>query len=94
MNVLRNVFVIYSILLTWASYAGDPVKTELTEHGFIADFYYTDGAPKKLGVLIFGGSEGGKPEYLARPIAARGFPVLALAYFKVQGTPECKGGRP
>ncbi|MBU1206585.1 MAG: hypothetical protein KKH04_06625 [Proteobacteria bacterium] len=70
------------------------MKTELTEHGFIADFYYTDGAPKKLGVLIFGGSEGGKPEYLARPIAARGFPVLALAYFKVQGTPECKGGRP
>ncbi|MBM4329855.1 MAG: hypothetical protein FJ117_01300 [Deltaproteobacteria bacterium] len=88
MNVLRYVFVLFSILCTCASYAGGPAKTELTEYGFIADFYYTVGAPKKLGVLVIGGSEGGKPEYLARPIAARGFPVLALAYFKVPGTPE------
>lgn len=76
------------MLFTCTSNAGDLVKTELTGQGFIADFYYTDGAPGEMGVLVLGGSEGGKPEYLARPLAARGFPVLALAYFKVPGTPE------
>ncbi len=54
---------------------------------FAADFY----VPKKTGqygVLVLGGSEGGKPMALAKKIAAMGYPVLALAYFKEKKLPE------
>jgi uncharacterized protein len=55
---------------------------------FDAEFYPPVGSPKKLGVLILGGSDGGIPSRRARYIAENGFPALALAYFKTKRTPE------
>ena len=56
--------------------------------GFDGEFYPPAGSPKKLGVLVLGGSDGGIPSRRARWIAENGFPVLALAYFKTKRTPE------
>jgi len=56
--------------------------------GFDGEFYPPMGSPKKLGVLILGGSDGGIPSRRAKFIAENGFPALALAYFKTKRTPE------
>lgn len=53
---------------------------------FVADFAPAEG--KKYGVLVLGGSEGGKPKDLATKIADMGYPVLSLAYFKEEGLPQ------
>jgi dienelactone hydrolase len=46
------------------------------------------GAPRRPAVLIFGGSEGGLAVAdLARLLASRGYPALALAYFHAPGRP-------
>jgi dienelactone hydrolase len=55
---------------------------------FDGEFYPPVGSPKKLGVLVLGGSDGGIPSRRAKSIAENGFPVLALAYFKTKRTPE------
>jgi dienelactone hydrolase len=55
---------------------------------FDGEFYPPSGSPKKLGVLVLGGSDGGIPSRRAKLIAENGFPVLALAYFKTKRTPE------
>lgn len=55
---------------------------------FDGEFYPPLGSPKKLGVLILGGSDGGIPSRRAKWIAENGFPALALAYFKTKRTPE------
>ena len=55
---------------------------------FDGEFYPPQGSPKKLGVLVVGGSDGGVPSRRAKLIAENGFPVLALAYFKSKRTPE------
>ncbi len=64
-----------------------PLTTEVAKQGFAATFYCPEGSRKKLGVLVLGGAEGGKPDHLARMLAEEGHPVLSLAYFKVEGTP-------
>jgi len=56
--------------------------------GFDGEFYPPVGLPKKLGVLVPGGSDGGIPSRRAKVIAENGFPVLALAYFKTERTPQ------
>lgn len=55
---------------------------------FDGEFYPPLGSPKKLGVLVLGGSDGGIPDRRASLIAENGFPALALAYFKTERTPE------
>ena len=56
--------------------------------GFDGEFYPPVGSPRKLGVLVLGGSDGGVPSRRAKLIAEKGFPVLALAYFKTKRTPQ------
>jgi dienelactone hydrolase len=62
--------------------------TTVTGVSFDAEFYPPQGSPKKLGVLVLGGSDGGIPSRRAKIIAENGFPTLALAYFKTKRTPE------
>jgi hypothetical protein len=56
----------------------------VSEVNFDAEFYSPAGSPKKLAVLVLGGSDGGIPSRRAKLIAANGFPALALAYFKTK----------
>jgi dienelactone hydrolase len=62
--------------------------TMVTRVSFDAEFSPPQGSPKKLGVLVLGGSDGGIPSRRAKIIAENGFPTLALAYFKTKRTPE------
>src|SRR3954463_7143303 len=63
-------------------------KRSVVGQRFVADFYFTEGSPKKLGVLVVGGSEGGLPDPQARFLSRLGYPVLAVAYFKMPALPE------
>jgi len=64
------------------------VKRSVVGQKFVGDFYFTEGSPKKLGILVLGGSEGGLPDPQARFLSRAGFAVLAVAYFKMPGLPE------
>src|SRR5262249_392857 len=75
-------------LLAPQARSAEAVKTVIKGEEFDADLYTTESSTKKLGVLVLGGSEGGKASYLAKPIAGAGYPTVALAYFKSKGTPE------
>lgn len=63
-------------------------RTMVSGVDFDGEFYPPLGSPRKLGVLILGGSDGGIPSRRAKLIAENGFPALALAYFKTKRTPE------
>jgi dienelactone hydrolase len=83
------ILVFATVVLPWSvGYGGGATMTEVTGQGFIANFYHTDDSQKKLGIVVLGGSDGGKPDWLATALADQGYPVLSLAYFKVAGTPE------
>ena len=61
----------------------------LSAAGLIGDFDYPAGAERRPAILLLGGSEGGIPGPLqAGLLAAQGYPVLALAYFKEPGLPQ------
>jgi uncharacterized protein len=76
------------MLLTAQAYAADAQKVHITDQPFDADLFTTEGSTKKLGVIVLGGSEGGKSFYFAKPFAQAGYPTLALAYFKTKTTPD------
>lgn len=61
----------------------------LREAGLIGDFDYPTEVKRHPAILLLGGSEGGIPSPLqANLLAAQGYPVLALAYFKEPGLPQ------
>lgn len=71
------------------SSAGHVIKNTVEGKNFVADFYFREGSTNKLGILLLGGSEGGKPRGdLMRFFATNGYPTLAVAYFKERGLPE------
>lgn len=53
---------------------------EVQDFGLAGSFYAADGG-QRPGVLALGGSEGGRPAYLAGLLASEGFACLALSYF-------------
>lgn len=82
------VCVFISLFVTFCRGA-EVVKSEVQGQSFIADFYCRQDSTNRLGILLLGGSEGGKPHgYFARFLATNGYPTLALAYFKEKGLPE------
>jgi len=68
--------------------AADVRRMTVADDGFAADFFPTDHAQESVGVLVLGGSEGGKPIRLAKDLAHAGYPALALAYFRAPDTPD------
>lgn len=86
MKVLLSIVV---MMLTVGSVQGLAQAREFTpvEHpDFVADYYPGD-TSGRYGVMVLGGAEGGKPSELAQRLAAFGYPVLAVAYFKSPGLP-------
>ena len=64
-------------------------RQSLSASGLIGDFDYATGSQRRPAILLLGGSEGGIPSPLqANLLAAQGYPVLALAYFKEPGLPQ------
>jgi dienelactone hydrolase len=64
------------------------VKMEINDLPFVAEYYSSSEPKPGPGIIVIGGSEGGKPSYLAEPLAKQGFDLLSLAYFKEIGLPE------
>lgn len=61
----------------------------LSRAGFVGQFVYPATARRRPAILLLSGSEGGIPSPLLSGIlAARGYPVLALGYFKLPGLPQ------
>jgi len=57
--------------------------------GFYARWYRPRGVHDRTAILLFGGSDGGLfTDPLPRTLAARGYPVLDLAYFREPGLPQ------
>ena len=84
-------------LLSGAVLAADPVAaptealaplafTPVKTNDFVAEYY--PGTKSGYGILLVEGAKGGMPDLLAQKIAAAGYPVLAVAYFKEPGLPE------
>ena len=84
-------------LLSGAVLAAEPVAvttetltplafTAVETSDFVAEYY--PGTKSGYGILLVEGAKGGMPDLLAQKIAAAGYPVLAVAYFKEPGLPE------
>jgi dienelactone hydrolase len=73
----------------WGTTANAAVNIlNIEEQGFVGKYYPASSTEKRVAVLVLGGSEGGFPDRLAKPIIDAGLPVLALAYFKAEGLPQ------
>ncbi len=85
MRKLTATFAVcLSAFIGFGAQASDFEKVQTDK--FVADYTSAEEAGK-YGVLVLGGSGGGKPEHLAKKIADMGYPVLSLAYFKTEGLP-------
>jgi len=81
-----KVFLTISILFHFSvGLAADDFKTVDTDI-FLADYKSAE-ETGKYGILVLGGSGGGKPTRLADRLAGYGHAVLSLAYFKEDGLP-------
>ena len=81
-KIFYTVISVCFLSVTLSANDFEPVKTD----AFVADFLpaKTSG---KYGILVLGGSGGGKPDRLAERMAGYGYAVLSLAYFKEDGLP-------
>ena len=64
------------------------VWTPVREGGLVATYLRPKGEVVRHAIIVVGGSEGGIPTSLAYPFAERGWAVLAVAYFGVEGLPD------
>lgn len=65
------------------------IGVEVKGQPFVADFYCTESSHPKTGILLLGGSGGGKPNGgMPNFLASNGCAVLAVAYFKEKGLPR------
>ncbi|MCL0058971.1 dienelactone hydrolase family protein [Dehalococcoidia bacterium] len=60
---------------------------EIRDNGLVASFCLPGTAGKHPGVIVLGGSEGGKDSTTAKLLAEQGYAALALAYFGVEQLP-------
>ena len=62
-------------------------KRDVREHGLVGTFFYPKSMKKGPGVIVIPASVGGIPETLAKLLASRGYAVLALGFFGLDGLP-------
>jgi dienelactone hydrolase len=86
LHVTLSVLLIVN--LCYEARCSGPVDIAVSQKGFAATYYDAAEKEKSVGVIVLGGSEGGKPQHHAKAFAAEGYPVMALAYFKTPGTPD------
>lgn len=60
--------------------------TPVESTDFVAEYF--PGTQTGYGILLVEGAAGGMPDLLAQKIAATGYPVLSVAYFKEPGLPQ------
>ncbi len=83
------IFILFGIIVLLPQNALAESKViPVRDQGFAADLIIPDGADVKKCILVLGGSKGGIPDYLAKVFTGIGYPVLSLAYFKTENTPQ------
>ncbi len=88
MNTTRYVSLAVCFACCIEVTASETIDIAVTEKGFAATYYDSRKQTQSVGIIVLGGSEGGKPRRQAKAFADEGYPVLSLAYFKVPGTPD------
>jgi dienelactone hydrolase len=83
----KFIFLLIGLLAPVFICRAEVIKSEITNGGFVANFYCDPNITNKFGIVFLGGSEGGLP-YPLPFLAAKGYPTLTLAYFKERGLPE------
>lgn len=71
-------------ILSAASSAQSEAAIDLQDLPFEARFY-EGSRPQQYGIIVLGGSSGGKPNDFAKKVSELGFSALALAYFDRSG---------
>lgn len=69
-------------------------QVSLRERGLYGTLFVPPGDRRHPGILVLGGSEGGKPRRRAAWLASHGFAALALAYFGYEDLPKDLAGIP
>lgn len=68
------------------------VHEPISEPGIVGTLHRPDDESEHLGVIIFGGSDGGTLDHAASLLADESYMVLALAYFGVEDRPASLAG--
>lgn len=77
-----------TVLVGCSTPAAQPVEQRTIVAGAVrGDLFFPTGDSPAPGVIVLGGSEGGRPSTTARTLAQQGYAVLALAYFGEPGLP-------
>ncbi len=89
-HILSTTFAAIVIVAVYCCEAScaEPLEITVAQEGFAATYFSAAEETKPVGVVVLGGSEGGKSVRLAPGFTAIGYPVLSLAYFKEPGTPD------
>lgn len=88
MSIHRRAFLAATVFLgsvvsARVAVAADLAKESIRENGIVAEFHYAANARRRTTVIMLNGSDGGVPSARdAADLAASGFTVLALAYFR------------
>ena len=85
MSTLRYLLPV-AALLSSPLYAEPIAFSAVDSTEFVAE--YSAGSKTGYGILLVEGAAGGMPDLLAQKIAALGYPVLSVAYFKEPGLPQ------
>lgn len=95
MSIYRRLFLaalalLGTILTAPVALAAEIRRQTIHEDGIVGELHYTADAKRKTTVIMLNGSDGGTPSAKdADDLAASGYTVLALAYFKDwNGRPE------
>lgn len=89
----ESLHAAFAALLVGALYSSEaggsePLDITVAQEGFAATYYDPPEGTTPVGVVVLGGSEGGRSARRAEAFAAEGYAVLSLAYFKEAGTPD------
>jgi len=68
--------------------APDIKKTDIRENGLVGTLFVPQSVHPLPVIITLGGSDGGLSENRAKLLAANGFAVFALGYFRVEGLPS------
>ncbi|WP_020006555.1 acyl-CoA thioesterase/bile acid-CoA:amino acid N-acyltransferase family protein [Salinicoccus albus] len=63
-------------------------EVEISEDGLVGTLYHPVGDDTYPGVIILGGSDGGKLDNAAALLASHGYSAMALAYFGIENLPK------
>lgn len=91
-NVTTSILVLWVLLASVASSTENPevkfMVKPISEGGVSGELYLPGVAERSMAVVVLGGSSGRLNQVYPKILAAHGYVVLSLAYFRAPGLPE------